>query len=184
MRKSSEKKFRNMMKYYGYYWYKYGDVNYCPHCHKPLPKSEMKPDFVVSPNVTWVECKNNNKSGLWNWTEIDEGGDRSFQREFLIENNGWLFIELGTGNAPTNKGAWLVPIDYWIYVVEPKLKKSGQKSLRYKTVYNKDGSKRNGHTGADILLKEYALEWTAHVGWTIPNNHQWWKGEGNAKKYK
>jgi len=175
-KKSSEVRWRDICRENGWFWYKFGDVRYCIHCKKPLPKSELKPDFVTAPVHTYVECKNNSSDGTWRWVELAEDGERSLQREWLNEHGGWLFIELGTGRAPENKGAWLVPWGIWTRDIEPVLIERDQKSLRYRTVYNKDGiSTRGNIIGADELLLGYGLEWEAGTGWTIPKGHIWWR---------
>lgn len=166
-RKQSETKWRKIMKDEGWFWHKYGDVRYCMHCHKPLPKTENAPDFVVAPVVTYVECKNSDKTGRWNWTEIAEDGARKNQREWLIEHEGWLFIELGTGKAPKGRQAYLIPIIMWIRHFEPKLRELGMSSIRKET--------RGKRPGADDLLGSYALKWITLEGWTIPENHAWWR---------
>lgn len=176
MTKEAEKRWREIAKYYGLYWYKFGDVRYCIHCHKPLPKSERKPDFVTATVSTYVETKNSNAKGSWAWTELLPEGSRCLQRAFLEENGGWLFIELGTGKAPDNKGAWLVPWLAWVNNIEPELLRRNQRSLQYKTAYNKDSvSTRGNHIGADLLLIEYALTWKPKQGWIIPKGHIWWR---------
>jgi len=173
-RKQSEVRFRELAKHHGFAWHKYRDVSYCIHCHKPLPKSELKPDFLLACVYTWIECKNDTQTGTWGWTELAEGGDRIAQREWLDENGGWLFIELGQGKAPKGKGAWLVSWEDWKEEIEPQLIERDQKSLRMETVYNKDGSKRRNFIGADLLLSDYALEWEPNIGWTIPQGHVFW----------
>lgn len=184
MTKSAEKSWRRLAKHHGIFWHKYGDVRYCIHCKKPLPKAELKPDFVVAPIVTYVEAKNNDGTGTWKWTELQEGGSRENQRNFLKENNGWLFIELGEGNAPKNKQAWLIPWFIWEEELEPMLIDADQKSIRHKTKYNKDGEFRSGHVGGDLLFTAYALEWEPNTGWTVPRGHMWWRAMKSAFQAK
>lgn len=174
-RKQSEAKWRKIMKDKGWFWHKYGDVRYCMHCHKPLPKTENAPDFVVAPLVTYVECKNSNATGRWDWTEIAEDGARANQRNWLLEHDGWLFIELGTGKAPKGRQAYLVPIIIWINYIEPQLRELKMSSIRKET--------RGKRPGADDLLLTFMLEWVPNQGWIIPDYHEWWINTG-SKLYR
>jgi hypothetical protein len=183
-RKSSEKRFREMAKSHNFWWVKYGDVRYCVHCGKALPKSELKPDFAVSPGlVTYVECKNSDSTGRWNWTEIGPEGARSNQRAWLQEHNGWLFIELGTGKAPNGVSAWLIPWLRWEKHIEPILGASGQSSIKMETEYNQDGGRTRGMLGGNELFEGYGLEWQTRVGWRIPRGHPWWRAMAAAAKH-
>jgi hypothetical protein len=174
--KEAERRWKAVSNYHGFPSHKNGDVRYCIHCGKPLPKSVLKPDYTVSLFETHVECKNDNKSHeAWLWAEIGEDGERSLQRKFFQENGGWLFIELGQGRAPDGKRAWLVPWFIWVRDIEPKLLETGQKSIRFETIYNKDNSPRRGYFGGDILFHGYEMEWKPGEGWIIPVGHLWWK---------
>lgn len=169
--KQAEVRVRDWTNRRGYFHHKYGDVRYCIHCNKPLPKSEKAPDFFVGVVGTWVEAKNNDKDGTWAWSEIAEGGSRANQREFLKENGGWLFIELGAGKAPNGKSAYLLPFKSWMKEIEPVLIQAGMQSIRKETTFNKDGSIRR--LGADSLLAKYRLVWE-QGGWEPPIGHIWW----------
>lgn len=173
-RKKAEKRWRDISNQYGFYSYKFGDVRYCVHCNKALPKSELKPDFVTAPIYTWIECKNNQSNGTWGWTEIAADGERKNQRDFLNENGGWLFIELGRGRAPKGVSAWLVPWPTWVNYVEPMLTQNNQASIRRTAIKNQDGTNRAGMLGADELLFGYELSWETNTGWVIPDKHPWW----------
>jgi hypothetical protein len=166
-KKSSEIAFRNMAKREVWYWHKYGDVRYCIHCKGILPKTERAPDFAVGVSYTYVECKNSDKSGRWNWKEISKGGDRANQREWLLENGGWLFIVLGNGRAPKGKSAYLIPFNVWVTIVEPMLEMAEMSSIRKERYRDRPGG--------DELMADYRLEWEINQGWTIPNGHVWWK---------
>lgn len=168
MGKDAEKRVVEIANHYGWYRHKYGDVRYCIHCHKPQPKSERAPDYAVAPIATWVEAKNNDAKGRWSWIELLADGDRSNQRDWLLEKGGWLFIELGLGRAPNGKGAWLVPFKLWVEQVEPVLLEKGMRSLRYT-------QKQKAKPGADEFLHKWALAWETNVGWTIPDGHVWWR---------
>lgn len=159
---ASEPEFRAMVKAYGWGWHKYGDVRYCIYCHKALPKSELMPDFMVNLQPIFVEVKNNNATGRWDFAnDIGPEGARKAQRQFLIENDGWLFIELGQGRRPKNFGAFLIPMRQWLTLEEPL----GQSSLPL------HGTARL--VGADVALDAWALKWEdGH--WTIPKGHIWW----------
>lgn len=170
MAKEAEKRVVALANHYNWYKHKYGDVRYCIHCEKALPKTENAPDYALAPIYTWVEAKNSQPSTeRWNWSEIAEDGERSNQRRWLIENGGWLFIELSNKGARGDKGrgAFLVPFKLWLTDVEPILVKLGMKSIRLETKGNRPG--------ADSLLDCWALEWEANVGWVIPDGHDWWK---------
>lgn len=173
MVKKAEQRLRDLVNHYGFWAHKYGDVRYCVHCHRPLPKSERAPDYYVSQIGSWIECKNNDSSGTWRCAEIMEGGERQLQREFLNENGGWLFIELADGRAPKKAVAYLVPWDIWIGQIEPVLVKENMSSFRRETTYNKDDSIRR--LGGDRLLSDWELKWEQNTGWTIPHDHIYWE---------
>ena len=172
MTKKAEARVRDLTNHYEWYKHKYGDVRYCIHCQKPLPKTERAPDFYVSQIGDWIEAKNNDATGSWRCAEIMEGGERSGQREFLNENGGWLFIELADGNAPVNASAYLIDWDSWLHVVEPILIHNDMKSIRRETTHNNDASIRR--LGADELLYRWKLDWEAGTGWFIPYGHDYW----------
>jgi hypothetical protein len=163
--KASEKAFRELAKYYKFGWHKYGDVRFCIHCRKPLPKSEQAPDFSLWEVYNWVECKNSDKSGRWAASEIMEGGARENQRAFLLEKNGWLFILLGTGRAPKGKSAFLIPFHEWVDKIEPILELNKMRSIRKES--------KGKRPGADLLLQSYRLDWE-DGGWKIPRGHLYW----------
>ncbi|MHA2201806.1 MAG: hypothetical protein ACXABN_18200 [Candidatus Thorarchaeota archaeon] len=163
--KAAEKAFRDMVKRHNYKWHKYGDVRYCIHCKKALPKSEHAPDFSLWEVYNWVECKNSDKTGRWNASELMVGGTRENQRVFLLENNGWLFILLGTGRAPKGKSAYFIPFKEWVDKIEPILDVNKMRSIRK--------SCKGKRPGADLLLQSYRLEWE-DGGWNIPKGHLFW----------
>lgn len=160
----SESIFRAMIKANGWAWHKYGDVRYCIYCHKPLPKSELMPDYLVCLKPIWVEVKNNDSSGRWSWaSDIGPDGARKAQRQFLIDNDGFLFIELGIGRHPTDFSAYLIPMREWVRI-EPDL-------LTQQASLAKDDTKRT--IGADTILAEWRLAWERGT-WVIPKGHVWW----------
>ena len=176
MTKEAEKRVVAFAKHYDYYRHKYGDVRRCLHCQGLLPKTENAPDYAIAPIYTWVEAKNSDSTETWKWHEIGPNGDRKNQRRWLIENGGWLFIELSTEGArgSEGRGAFLIPFKSWLKEVEPILLKSGQKSIGLV-------SKRN--PGADSLLAEWSMIWLPNVGWIPDNNHIWWEAlEGKLRK--
>lgn len=173
VRKKSEKRLRDLINHYDWWGHKYGDVRYCIHCHKPLPKSEQAPDYYVSQSGDWIECKNNDSSGTWRCAEIMPGGERQLQRDFLDKSGGWLFIELADGRAPKEAAAYLVPWEHWLKFVEPILIKADMSSIRRETTYNKDGDVRR--LGGDRLLDSWELKWKQGAGWTIPHDHIYWR---------
>lgn len=178
--KHAEEALREMLNAYGWDHRKYGDVRYpnCPRCHTVfttcpickekwvLPKSENAPDMSAG-EYNWFECKNSNATGSWAWTEISETGKRSNQRKFLLERAGksWLFIVLGTGRAPKGKGAYLIPFDEWVGVVEPQLTYMNMKSLVFEATQRR--------VCADHFLSSYRLSWLKGH-WEIPDGHIWW----------
>lgn len=166
-RKKAEEGARSLFKRYGYFWHKYGDVRYCIHCQKPLPKSEKAPDYATAAIATWVECKNSNNTDRWPWKEIYIDGPRSEQRNFLIENGGWLYILLGPHDEIiTHWSAFLVPFDEWVAIVEPILLEYNMSSIGQHA--------SRGKPGADELLAKYKLEYVRGTGFTIPKGHIWW----------
>jgi hypothetical protein len=165
MTKQAEARWRAIAKANGWYWHKYGDVRYCWKCHSVLPKSENAPDFAVAVVYTYVECKNSDSTGRWNCKEITEEGRRSNQRQWLIDNRGWLFIELGNKPAPKGKSAFLIPFIIWMRDVEPILREKGMMSIHKET--------KGKRPGADELLADYRLDWK-DGNWEIPITHKWW----------
>ena len=172
MRKKAEKRVKDIANHYGYYSHKYGDVRYCIHCKKPLPKTERAPDFYISQIGDWVEAKNNDSSGRWNCSELFEDGERANQRQFLIDNDGWLFLELSDGHGPSNTSAWLISFWNYLHAVEPMIIEDGLKSIRRENRLAKDGSVIR--YGAETYLAGYELEWEQHTGWIIPKGHPYW----------
>ena len=159
---ASEPQFRAMIKALGWGWHKYGDVRYCIWCHKPLPKSELMPDFMVNIKPIFVEVKNNDKSGKWNWrADIGPEGARKAQRAFLIENDGWLFIELGLGRRPKDFSAYLLPMSTWLEI---------EQGLEQSSLPREDTSRL---LGGDTVLRIFGLTWGNGV-WNIPKGHVWW----------
>lgn len=173
MAKEAEAKFVHLVNGLNWYHHKYGDVRYCIHCHQPLPKTENAPDFVVAPIVAYIECKNNDSTGRWNWkVDIGPEGNRKGQRKWLSEHKGWLFIELGQGKAPKGKGAWLIPWEYWEKLTEPWLEQHGYASIRFEPVGKPmDGNYRPPATA--FLAEKHRLKWESG-GWTIPKGHHFW----------
>lgn len=147
-------------------------IHKCPNCDQELFQvvSKKMPDFICSPLVYYVEAKNSNATGRWDWTEISKTGEKKHQREFLLINGGWLFIELGTKPAPKGKSAYLIPMLDWVTQVEPILIEKDMKSIRKETKGNRPGG--------DELMERYRLEWSSpqnyHKEWYIPMNHDWW----------
>lgn len=165
-KKSSEVRWRSIVKALDWYWHKYGDVRYCWKCHSVLPKSENAPDFAVAVVHTYVECKNSNATGRWECKEISEAGTRANQRAWLLERGGWLFIELGNKPAPKGKSAFLIPFIMWVRDVEPILREKQMSSIRKET--------KGKRPGADELLADFRLEWV-QGNWEIPASHVWWQ---------
>lgn len=165
--KQAEPRWRAICKRNNWYWHKYGDVRYCIHCKTPLPKTENAPDFAVGISFTYVECKNNDKTGRWRWKELSANGNRQNQRTWLLREGGWLFIELGTKNAPKGKSAYLIHFGTWVSEIEPLLLELNMASIRKEP--------KGKRPGADELLADYRLDWVQNEGWHIPNGHIWWK---------
>lgn len=177
-RKLAEKTFVNLAKNYGWKWHKYGDVRYCIHCRKPLPKSETAPDYMLAPIATWIECKNNAKSGRWEWKfDIGPSGGRKGQRTWLNENGGWLLIQLGRGKAPTGRKVWLLPWRTWLEK-EVLLFERNQSSLRLTQTVSY-------HYTPDELFSGYELVWVDwQTGYKIPKDHKFWESYKVALEYE
>jgi hypothetical protein len=165
MPKKAERQFPGLVKAVAhavrgwYYWHKYGDVRKCPHCDGLLPKSDKMPDYVMALNPLYVEVKESNADGRWNITDI-----RFNQRNWLNNNPGALFIEIGTGKRPDERMAWLVPWKEWLKI-EKTLLDRGQKSLTLK------GSSRS--VGAEEILSEWKLTWQ-NKDWIPQEDHPVW----------
>lgn len=172
-RKASEQRWVDISNTYGFYRHKYTDVRYCIHCNLPQPKSDRMPDYAVGFAYTYVECKNSDKNGRWRWSELAHGGERNIQRDWLEQEDGWLFIELGEGNAPGGKSAYLIQWHDWVDQIEPQLIELDMKSFKREAT-GKDGWR----LGGDDLLEEWQLEWVKKAdkpgGWEILIGHPWW----------
>jgi len=164
--KESEQSFVQFTHAMGWGHHKYGDVRYCMYCHKPLPKSELKPDYLLAPVFTWVECKNSNATGRWTWRDdIGPGGKRELQRKFLTENGGYLYILLGKGRPVRDKMTWIIPWGDWLQKIEPKLLELNIASIAYFSTSRTVGAK-------DIIeFAPYQLVWEKGKGWVIPKGH-------------
>lgn len=165
----SESRVREITNHLGYYRHKYGDVRKCIHCGGILPKSERMPDYAVGLVTAYWEVKNGDASETWKWIEVSPSGSRCEQRKFLLDNDGWLFLELVDRQG---KGAWLLPFHKWVDDIEPYLIKYSMSSVRRQTTLRKDGTVIR--PGAELLLKDYALKWERGVGWVPGPGHIWW----------
>lgn len=160
-------------KRYGLLQHKYGDVRCCPNCHTTLPKSEKKPDYLLSVLHTFVECKNNDSTGRWNWAQdIGPTGERQFQREFLNTRGGWLLVKLGEGRAPKGKAVWLFPWAYWRDNIENMLLERNLLSIRLEAV-GQPNYKNYRPAATTLFDDKYRLEWV-DGGWEIPVGHPFW----------
>lgn len=117
-------------------------------------KTEGGPDMLVGYGWTPVECK----QGSPNWDlEFSELQDAS-----LRLRRGWVYLLIGEGRAPKGISAFLFPYLWW---VENKHSLVGEfKSIR------KEGGRV---PSADVILKDYRLEWTK-ARFEVPPNHPWW----------
>ena len=166
-RKAAEQAWSKLCTYHDWYRHKYGDVRYCIHCSRPLPKTENAPDYACGLVYTYIEAKNSTKIGTWRWVEIAQDGERKNQREWLLEHGGWLFIVLGEGRAPKGKSAYLVPFEDWVDLIEPFLIELKMASIRKET--------KGKRPGADVFLDDYRLIWLTNQGWVIQKGHPWWR---------
>jgi hypothetical protein len=166
-KKRNEIVFGKMMRNKGYYVHKFGDVRYafCPHCSKtfPLPKAEKKPDFLVAMTYRFVEAKGAGNS--WAFAE----DFRPNQREFMDANLklSWIFVEIGEGNAPAGKRAFLVPWEPWLEIERILLGK-GHKSI----LFEKTERSRCPSIDECMMIKTYEIYWEKGA-WKIPENHSW-----------
>lgn len=169
MAKEAEAAFTKMIRGLGFFSHKYGDARRCFQCGAIQPKSERAPDYAIAPIFTWVECKNSDSTGRWNWaSDIGPNGARKPQRQFLIENGGWLFIELGQGRAPDGRGAWLIPFKDWL-VAEDLLLASDILSLKFEAV-GQPHHKNYRPSATEWLGNDFRLVWKKG-GWSIPAHH-------------
>lgn len=172
-RKRNESEFGQMARRLGYYAYKWRDrgyvscpkchqeVRFCPHCHTNmlLNKAETKPDYLLAVEYAYVE----GKAGTDRWAFADSITPN--QRRVMVEHEGWLFLEMGTGRAPTGRAAYLIPWPKWMET-EEKLDEYGIKSI----VWEKTARSKN--PTSDSLFKEYRLVWDDGL-WNIPDRHVW-----------
>jgi hypothetical protein len=156
-----------MMRNMGYYVHKFGDVRYafCPHCNKsfPLPKAEKKPDFLIAMEYRFIEAKGSDNS--WAFAE----DFRPNQREFMDANLNlsWIFTEIGEGNAPAGKRAFLIPWEKWKFIEE------GIISRGFKSILFEKTERSRAPCLDDIkLMHPYELIWEKGI-WNIPVEHEW-----------
>lgn len=168
-RKRNEHVFGEMMREYGYYVHKWGDVRYghCPKCNTffPLPKAEKKPDFLVAMTYRYVEAKGAGDI----WTFADDF--RPNQREFMDENHlqSWIFVEMGSGKAPKGKSAFLMPWSLWKFI-ENQILEDGHKSIRlFGTTTTRVP------TLQQVIPENYFLEWANGKWHANYETHPWWR---------
>ena len=166
-RKIAEKRFIATIRPMEYYTHKYGDVRRCGTCGELLPKSENMPDYALGMLYTYIECKNSDGTGRWNWaSDIGPHGARQNQRRWLFERSGWLYIVLKDGRAPKEEDAYFIPWLLWIKYIEKFLIENNQKSIRRLS--------KGKRLGANELMEDYRLEWDKGK-YLIPNKHIFWK---------
>lgn len=173
-KKRAEKEFVQAQKRYDFDMHKFTDRKWvhCPRCHFGflLPKGENVVDYILWTLGFWVEVKESNSEGRWEWVELLPDGEHSNQRDFLIEHDGWLYLQLGMGRAHPNReksgrSAYLIPFYEWRYEIEPYLLEHGRRSIRKETI----GSR----PGGDVLLAKWRLDWVDGK-WDIPIGHPFW----------
>lgn len=165
-KKRNEMVLGKMMRNRGYFVHKWGDVRYgfCPKCRTmfPLPKAEKKPDFLIALDYRFVEAKGAGDS--WHF----DGDFRPNQREFMDKNEkySWIFVEIGEGNAPEGKKAFLVPWKDW-KEIEQKLLDRDMKSVVFQST-----ARSRVLSVDDVFHIGYVLKWEKGT-WTIPQDHIW-----------
>jgi hypothetical protein len=141
-------------------------ITFCPHCHKSmlLPKSEHLPDFVVSTEYIYVECKQGMKS--WPVTDFSE-------TQIEVMDNAaipcYLFLLMSNGKNVRSGGrkAWLVPWKPWRNI-QKEILESGFKSI----AFEQNGNRTKSPIVSEILAA-YELTWEKGK-WRIPLNHCYW----------
>lgn len=164
MAKESEAEFRKMCRKLNIWCHKWGDVRVCPRCGTKLFTSredvpnESIIDYLmfIGDTPAWVECKGLPGHTLLPFSEIKEK-----QRNFLnswMDRGVWtfLYLSLGTGNAPKGRKAWLIP---WARYIEEEGKVIGRVSLPWQTSGNQPGLAQ--------IFWQWELLWQ-NGGWTIP----------------
>lgn len=184
-KKRSEESLRTMMKYHSIKAIKGRDRGYinCPNCHTPaktcpnckgdmlLNKAATRLDFLVLINWTEVECKQGDES--WALNDFTATQEKLLPQE--IEELGeprWLFLEIGDGRAPKGKEAYLIPADEFIRIRDLEYE-AGRKSVRFRK------TNRSKVKEARELFERFGLTWKTKVGWTIPEDHEFWKVKVN-----
>ncbi len=160
-RKGAEKRIPHFAKKHKLYFHKYKDVQLCIHCHKPQPKSKSMPDYLLTPIPIYVEVKESGQDERFNFKH----GMTDVQREFFSENPGFIFLEMGSGNAPNGKSAYMIPTPVW-FISTDNLIATGYGS------FSREESAR-GCPGTEILFSKYKCVWE-EGGWNIPWGHIFW----------
>lgn len=186
-KKQSEEEMKNMFKIrYRYFVQKARDRGYvsCPHCHSLikqcpfckedmlLPKAFTLPDYVVSPDFHYVECKQGRES--WNILDFTPVQIKVMNAHVKTGGEGYLFLLLGDGTAPKGRGAWLVEWETWLNI-QHNLLEAGCKSLRF------EETERSRMPTASGALMGWELEWQTG-GWAIPEHHPYWSRKAGRGK--
>jgi hypothetical protein len=123
------------------------------------------PDYVIAPEYMFVECKQEGES----WSILDFTSTQISVLNGPVQKGGegYLFLELGDGNAPDGRGAWLVEWRKWLEI-QHNLLEANCKSLRF------ESTSRSSMPTASGALMGYELEWQTG-GWAIPEEHPFWQ---------
>jgi hypothetical protein len=188
-RKVSEDYLGNMMKHHGFKAEKSRDRGYvnCPHCHQAvkvcphckkdmlLQKAKTRLDYTVLMDWVEVECKQGEKS--WPLGDLTSVQEDLFPVPTLLGEPRWLFLVIGTGNAPNGKEAYLIPAPDFLEIRKQEYDNK-RKSVCYRA------GARTRVREARIAFEGYELEWQPNIGWIIPEDHTFWVIKKSVKTPK
>jgi len=173
-KKKSEIEFKDLCRRLNLHWHKFADILKCPNCNMVIWQSKNMPDFEVAHCglKTVVEVKQGSSAyGAWAFGDPNKGirpNQRKSMNMWWNEQGvmPWLFVVLGNGRAPKERGAFLIPWETW-KTYETDLLHGKQKSIRLM-----GGRKRN----AVDLFPQYRLDWVKSNddhpgGWDLPWDH-------------
>lgn len=168
--KHAEKEFASLCSKYNIWAHKWRDVQYCPHCRKPIfmtkhvheddgrPPEEQESivDYLAFFGAipVWVECKGKTKTTSWPFADMGVR-QRNFLKSWVDRNvEATVYLSFGPGRAPNGRGAWWIPYPDFSVICNKILKE--RLSISYQMAVDE--------------LSYYALVWD-NGEWKFPETH-------------
>jgi hypothetical protein len=143
-------------------------IKECPHCKKDalMEKAKGRLDYRIIFEWIEVECKQGTET--WSLDDFTKPQERLFQEVIQGFTMRWLFLEIGDGRAPKGKEAYLIPAQPFLKIRTDEAV-ANRKSVRFRK------TERSRLMEARELFAKWQLEWATGTGWTIPDDHIFWK---------